>query len=294
MLAEAIISAMQPDFSEVEHLILDGGSTDCTLDVLKCYPHLRVISEPDQGMYAALNKGLRMAHGEVIGLLNSDDCYSSGVFARAVDCLEAHPDAWAAAGDAELFQVDLDGNRRQLEYFPAIPPGQLWSRLTVGIPAINAWFFRREVFERLGGFNLNYPISADREFMLRLAYTGFRYASFSGLAYSYRQHPGSQTMSAPPDRGMPYVEPAYIIEKLRIAETFLDDPDLPVELRPVMRHWHADITSGQVLYALRYGQFRRAGVHAAAGWRRNLIWPVEFITRVVSGQKKKYSSKGDR
>jgi len=241
-------------------------------------------------MYDALNKGLRMARGEVIGLLNSDDCYSFGVFARAVDCLEAHPDAWAVAGDAELFQVDVDGNRRQVNFFPAIPPEKLWSRLTVGIPAINAWFFRREVFERMGGFDLAYPISADREFMLRLAYTGFRYASFSGLAYSYRQHPGSQTMSAPPDRGRSYVEPAYIVEKLQIAETYLDDPNLPVELRPVMRHWHADITSGQVLYALRYGQIWRAMAHAAVGWRRNLIWPVDFIGRVVSGQRKKYSS----
>jgi glycosyltransferase involved in cell wall biosynthesis len=294
MLAEAIESAMQPDYTEVEHLVLDGRSTDGTLEVLKRYPHLRVISEDDQGMYDALNKGLRMARGEVIGMLNSDDCYSSGVFARAAECLEVHPDAWAVAGDAELFQVDLDGNRRQMDFFPAIPPGQLWSRLTVGIPAINAWFFRREVFEQLGGFNLTYPISADREFMLRLAFTGFRYATFSGLAYSYRQHPGSQTMSVPPDRGRPYLEPAYIIEKLRIAESYLDDPTLPVELRPVMRHWHADITSGQVLYALRYGQFRRAIAHAGVGWRRNLIWPKEFTARVVSGQKKKYRSSSHR
>jgi glycosyltransferase involved in cell wall biosynthesis len=283
LIAEAIESAMQPDYPDVEHLVIDGGSTDGTLELLKRYPHLRVISEPDQGVYDALNKGLRLARGPMIGFLNTDDCYAPGVLAQAADCLIRHPQAWAAAGDADLFLVDADGTRRQIMTFPAIPPEQLWSRLTIGVPAFNAWFFRAELFKRLGRFNLAYPLSADREFMLRLGLSGLPYATFEGLAYCYRQHQGSLTTSGNPDPGAPYTEPPYILEKRLIAEAYLEDPTLPPDIRPVMRHWHADITSGQVLYALRRGQLRWALAHAGVGWRRNLAWPVEFASRIFAG-----------
>src|SRR4030066_1952836 len=80
MIETAIQSVLSQNFPEVEHIIIDGGSTDGTLDVLKKYPHLRVVSEPDQGMYDALNKGLNLATGEIIGFLNTDDYYAPSVF----------------------------------------------------------------------------------------------------------------------------------------------------------------------------------------------------------------------
>ena len=79
IIAVAIESATQPDYPNVVHLVIDSGSTDGTLDVLRRYPHLRVVSEPDRKMDDALNKGLRLAGGQVIGCLNTDDCYAAGV-----------------------------------------------------------------------------------------------------------------------------------------------------------------------------------------------------------------------
>ena len=72
-LEEAIESVRAQDFPDCEHLIVDGGSTDGTLEMLARHPHLRVVSEPDRGLYDALNKGLRLGSGEIVGLLNSDD-----------------------------------------------------------------------------------------------------------------------------------------------------------------------------------------------------------------------------
>ena len=101
MIETAIQSVLSQNYPEVEHIIMDGGSTDGTLEVLKKYPHLRVVSEPDQGMYDALNKGLNLAHGEIIGFLNTDDFYAPGVFAKiALQFSEKTVDAVAGlAGD---------------------------------------------------------------------------------------------------------------------------------------------------------------------------------------------------
>ena len=75
----------------MEHIIVDGGSVDGTLDILKKFRHLRVISEPDKGMYDAINKGLCVARGEVIGFLNSDDIYAEDVLLEVGRCFLADP-----------------------------------------------------------------------------------------------------------------------------------------------------------------------------------------------------------
>ena len=75
LIREAIESVLAQDYPNFEHIVIDGGSTDGTLDVLREYRHLKLISEPDNGLYDAVNKGIRLAQGELIGWLNSDDVY---------------------------------------------------------------------------------------------------------------------------------------------------------------------------------------------------------------------------
>ncbi len=78
MIGQAVGSVIKQNYFPVEHIIVDGGSTDGTLDLLAQFPHLKVVSGPDNGMYDALNKGLKLAHGEIIGFLNTDDLYAPG------------------------------------------------------------------------------------------------------------------------------------------------------------------------------------------------------------------------
>jgi len=85
---ENIQSVLTQNYPNFEHIIIDGGSIDGTVDILKKYSHLKWVSEPDRGQASALNKGFRMATGDVIGWLNSDDSYLPGTFevvARAFD-----------------------------------------------------------------------------------------------------------------------------------------------------------------------------------------------------------------
>src|SRR6266566_4427243 len=81
-------SVATQDYSDVEHIVMDGGSTDGTLDILKEFPRLIWVSEKDQGHYHAMDKGTRMASGEIVAILNADDCYRPGVLAEVAAAFE--------------------------------------------------------------------------------------------------------------------------------------------------------------------------------------------------------------
>jgi len=89
---QTILSVLNQDYSNYEHIIIDGGSQDQTLDIISHYPHLVWISELDKGQADALNKGFRVANGEIIGWLNADDTYNPGAFSSAANYLFNHPD----------------------------------------------------------------------------------------------------------------------------------------------------------------------------------------------------------
>ena len=152
----------------VEHVIADGGSTDDTLEVIRrCGRAVAsVISEPDRGQYDALNKGIAMATGDVVGILHADDIYSDErVIADVVDALE-RSGADSCYGD--LFYVSRDNVDRVIRYWKsgACRPGYFRSRGWA--PPHPTFFVRREVYERYGVFkDRDFRISADYELMLR-------------------------------------------------------------------------------------------------------------------------------
>src|SRR5467141_2466159 len=100
---EAIESVLKQDYPNMEHIVVDGGSTDGTLEVLSRYHHLSVLKGPDRGVYDALNKALAVAKGELIGILNSDDRYADGVFAAVRNHLTDEK-VMALAGTAVSFR----------------------------------------------------------------------------------------------------------------------------------------------------------------------------------------------
>src|SRR3990172_9317584 len=131
MIRAAIESVLAQNCLAVEHIVIDSGSTDGTLTLLKRYSHLRVISEPDGGMYDALNKGLHLACGEIVGLLNSDDYYEPHVFAAIIHMFEQDPELDAVIGGARVFHEE-NGREETLAIHPAPSASQLAERLTLG------------------------------------------------------------------------------------------------------------------------------------------------------------------
>jgi glycosyltransferase involved in cell wall biosynthesis len=196
MIGTAIESVLAQRYSEFEHWIIDGGSTDGTVDFLKKYPHLKVISEPDRGVYDGFNKGVDRATGDVVAFLNSDDLYAPGTF----DLVKGGFDRASTeviTGGCEIFRRMPSGSEVIMHRYVDARRYQLSVRgVTLGVPNINARFFRRSVFEKIGNFSLEYKMAADREFLLRSALAGISDYPIEKLFYRYRWHSGSLTMNA--------------------------------------------------------------------------------------------------
>jgi glycosyltransferase involved in cell wall biosynthesis len=276
MIVEAIDSVLAQDYPQVEHIIMDGGSTDGTLEVLAKYPHLRVVSEPDRGMYDAINKGIQLANGEVIGLLNSDDYYTPNVFAGVVDTLYENSTCDALAGKAIWFQETPEGEYQEIRMFPAMTGDRFLYRLTMGNPVINAWFFRRQVFSDIGLFDLRYSIASDREFLIRLALRSKKIVTLDKTLYHYRSHPGSMTINLS-DTG----EAPYIFETRAIAEDYLSREEIDKNDRKILKEWHSESTADQCAAALRRGALRASIDYSFRGMRYNILWPAKFMNREI-------------
>ncbi len=196
MIREAVDSVLAQGYPSVEHIVMDAGSTDGTLEILRTYPHLHVVSEPDDGMYNAINKGLRLAKGQIIGLLNSDDLYAEGCFDAVVTAFEQNPQALAVVGGITTFTEGPTG-LEIIETVPTIETDEFWIRLIRGHPVTNAWFFRPTGIRARGGyFDEHHLYSSDRYFLIRAALDGdVRPIPIHQILYQYRKHSGSATIS---------------------------------------------------------------------------------------------------
>lgn len=135
--------------------MVDGGSTDGTLKILDKYNHLNVVSEKDHGVYDAINKGIRIANGAIIGFLNTDDYYQPNVFGLIVQTFLYQSLVDAVVGAADLF-LDLPNNSRErFEVYPAIAENELIYRATRGAPIFMPGFSRENYSTKLDCSILN-------------------------------------------------------------------------------------------------------------------------------------------
>jgi glycosyltransferase involved in cell wall biosynthesis len=165
LLRHTMASVRRQTYPHIEHIVVDGASTDETLDVLRSaegtYP-LRWASEPDEGMYQAINKGLSMAKGEILAYLNSDDLYFPWTVKTVVDAFLRHPAAGFVYGDA-LAINDEDG---RTDLYLMLPYDLDFIR-RVGFLAQPAVFWRRSTFEDVGPFDERLRFVADCDYWMR-------------------------------------------------------------------------------------------------------------------------------
>lgn len=158
-----ILSVRQQDYPYIEHIIVDGGSDDGTLDILKKYPHLVWISEPDKGQSQALNKGVQMAKGEILGWLNADDIYTPFAVSKAVQFLMENIHIDAVYSDQEFINESGAIIRHRGSRTFDLPT--LFLENFISQPTV---FFRKKILETLDGIDENLHYSMDREFWLRM------------------------------------------------------------------------------------------------------------------------------
>ena len=169
-LKDTIQSVLRQTNKDFEYLIIDGGSTDETIDIVKSYEsefsgRLKWVSEKDQGIYDAMNKGIKMASGDVVGILNSDDYFTSDdilqTVADAFKCQEID----AIYGDIHFIR---DGNPQKcIRYYSSRMFRPFWLRFGF-MPAHPSFYCKREIFDKAGLYSLDYKIGADYEMMVRL------------------------------------------------------------------------------------------------------------------------------
>lgn len=160
----------------VEHILIDGGSTDRTVEIAQEYGHLsHIVSEPDDGIYDAMNKGINLASSDIIGILNADDFYNTDqVLATVVDTFNKHQTdtcygdlQYVADQFREAKGMRSEGCRfKTVRYWRAgehTPRGFYWGWM----PPHPTFFVKREVYERCGLFNLQLGSAGDYELMLR-------------------------------------------------------------------------------------------------------------------------------
>jgi glycosyltransferase involved in cell wall biosynthesis len=210
MIATAIESVQAQNYSNIEHLIMDGGSTDGTLEILLKYSHLKVVSGKDMGMYDALNRGIALAQGEIIGFLNTDDKYLPGALGKvALSFKECDWDA--LAGRAHMQGLGLERVLSLNQYT------DFFDTLLMGVPIFNAWFFKKSVFQILGPFDTSFRMAGDREYLVRFSLAGLSVQLLEDIIYSYRIHTNSLTLGRNNNQIFPMLN-----ENLKIADHYLN------------------------------------------------------------------------
>lgn len=166
-----IDSVLRQSYGDVEHIIKDGGSKDDTVEIIKRNEpryegRLKWVSERDCGIYDAMNKGIELASGDIIGILNSDDFYTSeDVLARVAAEFDADPELEALYGDIH-FVKDEDLTRCTRYY--SSKSFRPWKLRFGFMPAHPSFYVRREVYEKYGLYDLQFRTSSDFEMMVRL------------------------------------------------------------------------------------------------------------------------------
>ncbi len=194
LIEQTIVSVLEQEYDDLEYIVVDGGSTDGTLDVLKRYEHrLRWLSERDRGQSDAINKGMQMATGDVIAFLNSDDLYEPGALFRIGSFFHDHPEVQWATGRCRIIDGDGREIRRAVTAFKNFLLGHFSYRLLLVTNPISqpATFWRRSILEAFGGFDLDDHLVMDYEYWLRIG-ARYRPAIISEYLASFRIHETSK------------------------------------------------------------------------------------------------------
>lgn len=206
---DTIESVLKQEYKDYEYIVVDGGSKDSTVDIIKEFeakfeklrnecmkngvptPSFRWISEPDKGMYDGINKGIRMATGDVVGIINSDDFYHrTDVFTKINGAFVEHPEVEAIYGDVRF--VNPNNLERTIRYYSS----KNWSpkRFRFGfMPAHPSFFERKENFEKYGYYQYDYHIAADYELLIRHLHTNKVKAKYVPLDFMKMRTGGRST-----------------------------------------------------------------------------------------------------
>ena len=197
---DTIESVRRQEYPNLEHIVVDGGSKDGTVDLIKEYPHLRWLSEKDEGHYHAMNKGIGLATGELVNILNADDCFRAGALQAVGEAFVAHPEWDGCFGDI----VYVDGAGQEIYRREEAKFDYDVLRFSGVCNVIHQTLFvRRALHERLGLYkHQEFLNSCDFDFILELGRAKCRMGHVRALLVDYRYHEHGQSADQRVTRNM--------------------------------------------------------------------------------------------
>lgn len=267
-LEATIRSILSQGYPNLEYLVIDGGSSDGSAQMIARYAHRLAywVSEPDAGQADAVNKGWRRARGEILAYLNSDDLYLPGAFRRAVEFMEAQPEVGIIYGACQI--VDAEG--RAVGKPVAVPEFSLAWLLRYPLPQPTI-FVRRWVVERIGVLDPTLQYLMDWEFCLRAAVAGIRIQRLAGPPVAaFRSWEGQKTAGR---------FERHIEEQLRIRDRLRANPQFPSHLGQALefsKAWAFLWPAYQYYLRGEMGSARRL-LHQALRLHRRIAAHPEFI-----------------
>jgi glycosyltransferase involved in cell wall biosynthesis len=189
---ETLASIQSQDYDLVDHVVVDGGSTDGTVELLASEAEagrLRFVSEPDDGLSDAFNKGVAMVTGDVIGWLNADDIYEPGALTRTAEAFRGNPAAEWATGPCKIMDAESRESRQ-----PVTRRYSFGLHLTNNFVSSPATFVRTDVMRELGGLDVAFKYSADYDLWLKLGRRGAP-AMIAGDVARFRMGEGSLSIT---------------------------------------------------------------------------------------------------
>ncbi len=261
-LEQTIQSVLGQDYPNLEYLIVDGGSTDGSVEMIHKYAGKLAwwISEKDRGTADGINKGLKRAKGEIVAWLNSDDIYLPGALTQAVQALRTFSDAGMVFSD--VFSIDADGKRFNLMRYGDWGLSELIRFRIIGQPGV---FIRRSALEAAGWLDESYHYLFDHHLWLRIGLSGsIRYIPGARWAAA-RYHPGAKNVAQ---------AAAFGAEAYRILEWMESAPDFQPHLAGIRRQARAGAHRLNAFYLLDGGQPRAA---LRAYWRGLLQYPPAVL-----------------
>lgn len=257
-ITKAIESLIAQAYPNLEYIVLDGASTDGTVNIIKQYEsHISYWqSKPDRG--PDYNEGVALAHGDLIAFLNGDDWYEPGILNAVGNLFAQDPSLELITGGARFFQEHPNGSLTETTtYFG--DQLKLTMKNAIYNPITNAQFFNRSVFEKYGPINAfdetgHHRCTSDKEHFIRLLSHRIKQKDLQQIAINYRQHPGSTSFAG----YLPTVRRAYL-EHLDIAEKYLSIPELfsKKELR-TLKKWHTENAVRAVIRDIWAGEQKQA------------------------------------